>query len=316
MSIAVVGAGAFGTALAVAQARAGRPVQLVARDDAAAAALSHSRSSPRFPDVILPDNVSVSAEYVPEPDDVVLLAVPTQSLASVLEARPGLGGARALVACCKGIERGTLRTPLEILAVAGPEPAVLSGPGFASDIAAGRPTALVLGCADDNKGRWLQSGLSTATMRLYRTTDALGVALGGALKNVIALAAGITMGAGLGESARAAVISRGFAEMNRFAMARGARAETLAGLSGLGDLILTATSPQSRNYTHGLAVGAGREAPGGTVEGIATAEAVLGAAARDSVDMPLTSTVVAVLNGTMGLDAAREALLARPLRQE
>lgn len=316
MSIAVVGAGAFGTALAVAQARAGRPVQLVARDDAAATALSRSRRSPRLPDVSLPENVSVSAEFVPEPDDVVLLAVPTQSLAAVLEARPGLGGARALVACCKGIERGGLRTPVEILAAAGPVPAVLSGPGFAADIATGRPTALVIGCGDDGMGRFLQAALSTASLRLYRTTDALGVALGGALKNVIALAAGITMGAGLGESARAAVIARGFAEMNRFAMARGARAETLAGLSGLGDLILTATSPQSRNYAHGLAVGAGREAPGGTVEGIATAEAVLEAAARDGIEMPLTSTVAAVLNGSMGLEAAREALLARPLRQE
>ncbi|MBC7157371.1 MAG: NAD(P)H-dependent glycerol-3-phosphate dehydrogenase, partial [Rhodobacteraceae bacterium] len=221
--------------------------------------------------------------------------------------------------CCKGIELGSGLGPAGLIARAlpGARAALLTGPGFAADIGAGLPTALTLACADDALGAALQAALAGPVIRLYRTSDVAGAELGGALKNVIAIAAGLTIGAGLGDSARAAVLTRGFAEMVRLATACGARAETLAGLSGLGDLVLTCTSEKSRNFTHGVALGRGAvPAAGVTVEGVATATAALALARGAGVEMPLARTVAEVCAGTTPLNAAIAGLMARPLKEE
>jgi glycerol-3-phosphate dehydrogenase (NAD(P)+) len=319
--IAVLGAGAFGTALAVALAAAGRRVRLIARDAESAAAIAAARANPRrLPGVDLPPGVEVTAATAGLGSaEAVLLSVPMQDLGPVLaRAAADLGGA-PLVACCKGIERGSLRGPSAVIAAARPDgpAAVLTGPAFAADIARGLPTALTLACADAAAGAALQRLLSTPALRLYRTADVTGAELGGALKNVIALAAGAAAGAGLGESARAAVITRGHAEMRRLARALGARAETLAGLSGLGDLVLSATSERSRNYRRGLALGAGRAwDEDATVEGAATAVAAADLARRHGIEMPLTETVAGLLAGRLTPAEAMRGLLSRPLREE
>jgi glycerol-3-phosphate dehydrogenase (NAD(P)+) len=308
--IAVVGGGAFGTALAVALAARG-PVTLVARDPG----LSARRESVRLPGVVLPAGVTV-AGAVPPGDGPVLLAVPMAALPAVL-ADPALDG-RALVACAKGVDPATLRGPAAMIAAAcrAALPAVLTGPSFAADIAAGKPTALTLACADAARGAALQAALATPTLRLYRTTDVTGAELGGAFKNVIAIAAGIVMGAGLGESARAALVARGHGEMTRLAVRLGARAATLAGLSGLGDLVLTCTSAQSRNFRNGVALGRGSAPEGGTVEGIATARAMAALGARLDVAVPIAEQVAAVTEGRAEVAGAVAALMARPLKEE
>ena len=311
----ILGAGAFGTALAVALAGRG-PVDLWAR---APEALRATRASPHLPGISLPDRVRVLDRVPDAGAGPVLVAVPMKALAGVLAAhRPALAG-RAVIACCKGVDPQTLGGPATLIATHCPEarPALLSGPGFAADIARGLPTALTLACADDGLGGVLQAALSTPALRLYRSTDVIGVELGGALKNVIAIAAGMVMGAGLGESARAALMTRGYAEMVRIALRIGASAETLAGLSGLGDLVLTCTSDKSRNFRHGLALGAGTEAePGATVEGIATAAGALGLAGRHGLELPVTAMVAAVTGGRLTVAEAVERLMSRPLRQE
>jgi glycerol-3-phosphate dehydrogenase (NAD(P)+) len=222
-----------------------------------------------------------------------------------------------LVACCKGIDLATLRGPLALIEARRPaaQVAVLTGPSFAADIARGLPTALTLATAGEGKA--LQDLLSTPTLRLYRTDDVRGAELGGALKNVIAIAAGTVIGAGLGDSARAALMTRGYAEMVRLAMALGARAETLAGLSGLGDLVLTCTSTQSRNFRYGVALGKGEGFdPAVTVEGVATAHAVRQLAGGLGVDMPVTAMVDALALGQITLNDAIGQLMLRPLKQE
>jgi len=317
MSIAVIGAGAFGTALAVALAQAGRDVTLWARDPRHMETARENTT--RLPGIRFPDRLHVTDGMVQIAAPVVLLATPMQALAGFLATHGAYLDRKTLVTCCKGVDLSTGLGPSTITANACPNAqiAVLSGPGFAIDIARGLPTALTLAGQGDT--RPLQETLSTDTLRLYRSSDVIGVELGGALKNVVAIAAGLAMGAGLGESARAALLTRGFAEMNRFAVARGAQPETLAGLSGLGDLVLTATSAKSRNYAFGLALGAGggkAPPPGTTVEGMATARAVAKLAQQAGIDMPITEMVVAVLQGHLTLDQARAALLARPLRKE
>ncbi|HRO15003.1 MAG TPA: NAD(P)H-dependent glycerol-3-phosphate dehydrogenase, partial [Paracoccus sp. (in: a-proteobacteria)] len=231
---------------------------------------------------------------------------------------PRLDG-RALVSCAKGIDLATGRSPAGMLVESCPRStvAVLTGPSFAADIARGLPTALTLACADAGAGRALQHQLATPALRLYRTTDVTGAELGGALKNVIAIAAGAAIGAGLGDSARAAIITRGFAEMARLAALMGAEPDTLSGLSGLGDLILTATSAQSRNFRYGLALGMGQPFdPGITVEGAATARAVTAIAAARGIEMPISSNVARLAEGRIGVKQAMETLLARPLKEE
>lgn len=315
--IGIAGAGAFGTALAIALAREGRDVTLWARDTRH---LRDRRESPHLPGVTLPDSVSITAEVATLSDlGTILLALPTQALHGFL-AGPGQSLRTVpLVACCKGVDLATLTGPTSVITTLfpGTTPALLTGPSFAADIARGLPTALTLACSDDNLGEGLQSLLSTATLRLYRTDDVTGAELGGALKNVIAIAAGITIGAGLGDSARAALMTRGYAEMVRLATALGARAETLAGLSGFGDLVLTCTSDQSRNFRYGRALGAGQPFDTAiTVEGAATARAVTRLAALRGIDIPLTAMVAALIDGQIDLPTAIQTLLTRPLRKE
>lgn len=321
MKVAILGAGAFGTALAVTLARSGAEVGLWTRDpDHAAAIRREGANTRRLPGVDLPESVSVSAEI----DDfggapIQLLAMPMQQMAGFLAAHRGALDGKAVVACAKGIDLATARGPTAIIAATCPHSAaaVLTGPSFAGDIARGLPTALTLACADDAEGKALQDALATPALRLYRTTDTVGAELGGALKNVVAIAAGVVIGAQLGDSARAALMTRGFAEMNRLAQALGAKAETLAGLSGLGDLVLTCTSMQSRNFRFGHALGAGEAFdPTITVEGSATAKAVSVLAERHRIDMPIATMVAALVDRRITVEEAISALLARPLKKE
>ena len=312
--IAIAGAGAFGTALAVALGREGRAVTLWARD---LGDMAETRRNARYlPGVELPETVTVTANSdVFHRAEVVLLAVPMQALDGFVAANAAQFGGKWLVACCKGVDMATLQGPSAVIRARCPNAqiAVLTGPSFAADIARGLPTALTLAGADEA----LQARLSTPSLRLYRSADVVGAELGGALKNVMAIAAGVVMGAGLGDSARAALMTRGFAEMQRFALAKGARAETLAGLSGLGDLILTCTSAQSRNFRFGQAIG--QEAsfdPTITVEGAATAVAVAKIAQRDGIDMPITQMIAALIAQEITLRQAVQALMSRPLKEE
>ena len=312
--IGIAGAGAFGTALAVALASGGRQVALWGRDDA----LRATRQSPRLPGVALPEGV-VLAENVSDiaQSQVVLLALPMQQLRGFLSGPGASLLASDLIACCKGIDLTTLKGPAEVMAEAGAtgQLGILTGPSFAADIARGLPTALTLACAGDRAAA-MQATLSTPTLRLYRTDDMVGAELGGALKNVIAIAAGVVAGAGLGDSARAALVTRGYAEMQRLALALGARAETLAGLSGLGDLILTCTSAQSRNFAHGVALGAGRPVAQATVEGVATAQAAVRLAEGMGIEMPVAAMVARLVAEEIGVAEAVRQLMSRPLKQE
>lgn len=312
MSLAVIGAGAFGTALAVTLARQG-PVTLWARDPGTMAV--DRQNTRRLPGVTFPDAISITALLETAlAADTILIALPMQTLAG-FAATHDLGG-KTVVACCKGMDVTTGAGPSSILNRAR-HVAVLTGPSFAADIARGMPTALTLACADEDAGRALQAQLSTPTLRLYRSTDVIGAELGGALKNVIAIACGAVMGAGLGDSARAALMTRGFAEMLRVAARFGAQPDTLMGLSGLGDLTLTCTSDQSRNYRLGLALGAGRDFDGGiTVEGVTTAQALRKVAAKDGLDLPICACVADLVTGKLDIKGAMQQLLGRPLKEE
>jgi glycerol-3-phosphate dehydrogenase (NAD(P)+) len=320
MNIAVLGSGAFGTALAISLASKAK-VTLWSRSPEQVAAMQRARENKaRLPGLTLPRSVEISADLDSVAgDSPVLLAVPMQQLRAVLLRFERQIGGRTLVACCKGIELNTGLGPVSVIRETLPSacPALLTGPSFAADIARGLPTALTLACADEKRGVSLQQSLSTGSLRLYRTTDTIGAELGGALKNVMAIACGAVIGAGLGESARAALMTRGYAEMQRMALALSARPETLAGLSGFGDLALTCTSDQSRNYQLGHAIGQGRTFDGAiTVEGAATAQAVAGKAAKMRLDMPITKSVVALLDKTLTIEQAMAQLLARPLKEE
>ncbi|TCT06049.1 NAD(P)H-dependent glycerol-3-phosphate dehydrogenase [Aquabacter spiritensis] len=319
--IGVVGAGAWGTALANAAARAGRTVTLWSRDPAAAAQMTAMRENPRgLPGVALEDAVQPTADLADLADcDALLLVVPAQACGPVAAALgekvpPGT----PLVSCAKGIERGTGAFMSEVIARAAPDliPAVLSGPSFAADVARGLPTAVTLAAVDTDLARALAAALGSASFRLYHSADVRGVEIGGAAKNVLAIAAGIVAGRRLGASAGAAITARGFAELLRFGAAFGARSETLTGLSGLGDLILTASGPQSRNFALGLALGAGTAADGKLAEGAYTASVLVAMAQTRGVDMPICAAVEAVLAGRLSIEAAIEALMARPQRSE
>lgn len=319
MSVGILGAGAFGTALGIVLARSGREVVLWAREGAEAMQGARENTR-RLPGYGFPEGLRVTGQARDATAaETVLLAVPMQSLRELLEAEAAGLRATSPVACCKGVELGTTLGPAGVVTevLPGVTPAILTGPSFARDIAAGLPTALTLACGDPALGRSLQARLATPTVRLYRSEDVTGAELGGALKNVIAIACGAAMGAGLGESARAALMTRGFAEMNRMALALGAEVTTLAGLSGFGDLALTCTSEGSRNYRFGLALGRGETwSSGDTVEGAPTARAVADRGRALGVEMPITSAVVALLDGRMKLGDAMDMLLSRPLREE
>jgi len=294
MKIGIIGAGAFGSALAVAYGQKGLEVALWARGAA------HKRD--------YPSGVSqVSDLAALAGTEAILLVLPAQKTAAFLE--ENVLPAAPLVLCAKGIDAATGRLQSEI---AARPVSILTGPGFADEIAAGLPTALTL--AGGNAAQ--QALLSTPKLRLYRTDDVIGAQAGGALKNVVALACGMAIGAGLGESARAALLTRGFAEMQRLGVALGGKAETFQGLSGLGDLALTCASAQSRNFAQGLAYGRGDGQTGGTVEGLATAQAAAALAGRLAVEAPITAAVAAVVTGDATVESAMMALLARPLKEE
>jgi glycerol-3-phosphate dehydrogenase (NAD(P)+) len=318
--IAVVGAGAWGTALANCAARAGRTVTLWARDPATVAAMVASRESPRLPGVRLDDRIAATGAIADVAHaDAILLAIPAQHLrvaATALAAQTAKGV--AVIACAKGIERGTRKFMTEVIGqtLPGAVPAILSGPSFATDVARGLPTAVTLACADEHIAAALSRALGSQTFRPYHATDVRGVEIGGAAKNVLAIAAGIVAGRRLGASATAALVTRGFAELARFGRAHGARSETLTGLSGLGDVVLSCSSPQSRNFSLGLALAEGRAAEGKLAEGAFTASVLAEMANEKSIDMPIAAAIAAVLDGKLDVDAAIESLLTRPFRAE
>lgn len=317
MSVSVLGAGAFGTALAITLAERG--VTLWARDPDAATAMQKTReNATRLKGIHLPEGLTVTSDLTTAcAAETILMAVPMQSTAAFVTENADLLRGKKLVACSKGVDLTSLRGPTAILAEVTRAPAIITGPSFAIDIARGLPTALTLACKNPILGEELQETLSSATIRLYRSTDPVGAELGGALKNVIAIAAGAVMGAGLGESARAALITRGFAEMMRIAGPLGAIPETLMGLSGFGDLTLTCTSPTSRNYAYGFALGQGADYdPNITVEGAATARAVARLAHDKGIDMPITSVVAALVEGRLDVSQGMQTLLSRPLKEE
>jgi glycerol-3-phosphate dehydrogenase (NAD(P)+) len=320
----VLGAGAWGSALANVAARAGRQVTLWTRDPKAAAALADKREGPRLPGMKLAGGVAVTSDIAQAANaDVILIAVPAQELRKVALALNDLApSGTPVIACAKGIERGTHRFMTEVIAECAQTalPAILSGPSFAADVARGLPTAVTLAAKDLGLAERLAQALGSGTFRPYHSTDVRGVEIGGAAKNVLAIAAGIATGRGLGASAVAALTTRGFAELFRFGRSFGARPATLTGLSGLGDLVLTCSSPQSRNFSLGMALGKGenlREAGHGRLaEGAFTAPVLVELAKSKDVEMPIAAAIAAVLNGSLKVDAAIELLMTRPFREE
>ena len=320
-SVAVIGAGAWGTALADVAARAGRSVTLHARDASHAEHIASHRENPRLRGVKLANEIVVTHDRAKAGRaDVILIVTPAQHLRAAVDGlAPHLGEGTPVIACAKGIEHGTHKFMTEVIAESAPHarPAILSGPSFADDVARGLPTAVTLAAKDEALASDLVQALGSATFRPYHTTDVRGVEIGGAAKNVLAIAAGIVVGRELGASAQAALTTRGFSELARLGRALGARAETMVGLSGLGDLILTCSSPQSRNFALGLALGRGEPRPAGKLaEGEFTAPVLIELAASQGIELPVSMAVAAILSGKLTIDAAIEGLLTRPFRAE
>jgi glycerol-3-phosphate dehydrogenase (NAD(P)+) len=315
--VAVVGAGAWGTALALAAERAGRRVTLYGRDIGAIAATRENAAY--LPGIAIPETIAVTdrlADVIGA--DAILIATPTQTVRGVASSLAGIADDTPVLLCAKGLERGTERRPTEVLEQALPPaaPAVLSGPSFAIDVARGLPTAVTIAAAEPKLAMALCQALGSTSFRPYAETDMIGVEVGGAFKNVLAIAVGIVAGRALGASAAAALTARGFAELRRIGAALGARPDTLMGLSGLGDLVLTCASPQSRNFSYGLALGRGEAPAHVLVEGATTAAVARALAARLGVDMPITAQVAAVVEGETDIDGAMAALMSRPLKHE
>ena len=323
--IAVIGGGAWGTALALTCARAGRRVTLWEHDAKNAAQLAEKRESLFLPGVRLDAGIAVAGTLNEAAQaDAILLVVPAQAVRAAATAlAPSVAPRTPVIVCAKGIERGSKKFMSEIVAACAPGavPAILSGPSFAADVARGMPTAVTLAASDGKLAAALAAALSAASFRLYHSTDLRGVEIGGAAKNVLAIAAGVVTGRGLGASAGAALTTRGFAELVRFGKAFGAKPQTMMGLSGLGDLLLTCSSPQSRNFSFGVALGRGGKPDDihgttGLAEGAFTAAVLAEMAREKSVDMPISFAVDALLSGKMNVDQAIGSLLARPLKAE
>ncbi|RXT48463.1 NAD(P)H-dependent glycerol-3-phosphate dehydrogenase [Bradyrhizobium betae] len=320
-SVAVIGAGAWGTALATVAARAGRNVTLWARNAEHAARIASTRDNPRLPGVRLAPEIVVTSDLaLAARADMLLIATPAQHLRGAVNMLAShMANPTPVVACAKGIEHGTHKFMTDVIAEAAShaQPAILSGPSFADDVARGLPTAVTLAAKDEELASRLVQALGSATFRPYHTTDVRGVEIGGAAKNVLAIAAGIVVGRNLGASALAALTTRGFSELARLGRACGARTETLAGLSGLGDLLLSCSTAQSRNFALGIALGRGETAPAGKLaEGAFTAPVLVELAAAANVDMPVSQAVAAILDGRLTIDAAIEGLLTRPFKAE
>ncbi len=323
----VIGGGAWGTALAQVCARAGLATTLWAREPEVVEAINAKHENSLFlPGVPLEPFIRATDDFADLAGaDLVLAVAPAQHLRAALAAfAPHVREGLPILLCAKGIEQGSLKLMTEVLAETIPRatPAVLSGPSFAGEVARGLPTAVTLACADEGCAQDLGETIATPTFRPYFATDMIGAEAGGAVKNVLAIACGIVEGRGLGRSAHAALITRGFSELTRLAVALGGQAETVAGLCGLGDLVLTCSSPQSRNMSVGLALGRGQtleEALAGKLsvaEGVASAPAVRQLAKKLGVDVPICEATAAILAGEVGVDEAIRGLLSRPLREE
>lgn len=323
MRIGVIGAGAWGTALAANAARAGSSVMLWTRSEEHAQSIDVTRTNERYlPGVQLPDALRVTSDLSAACTgaDIVLMCVPAQTLGALSRrCAVHIAQGTVLVSCAKGIDRASGRTMTEVMVgegISNPV-AVLSGPSFAMDVVRFKPTAVTVAARDAGFALDLARRLSNDTLRCYASDDVRGVEIGGALKNVLAIAVGIAHGAGLGSSAEAALVARGFAEMSRIATALGARAETMTGLSGLGDLVLTCSSEKSRNFAYGIAIGERRSLDGMKLaEGAHTASIAAYIVRRDGIDAPLTQSVAQVLDGQLSVSDAIATLLTRPIRTE
>ncbi|HVI53128.1 MAG TPA: NAD(P)H-dependent glycerol-3-phosphate dehydrogenase [Candidatus Sulfotelmatobacter sp.] len=324
--IGIVGAGAWGSALALTAVRAGRQALLWAHEPEVAEAIRRDGANPVYLPGVALDKVGVTANLADlAGSDAVLLVVPSQFLRPICQdLRPHLRSGVPVVVCAKGIEADTLAAMSELVAEELPDAplAVLSGPTFAIEVARGLPTAITMACADAELGQKLVDALGTPSFRPYLTDDVIGAEIGGAVKNVLAIACGVVEGRGLGDNARAALITRGMAELMRLAVAKGARPATCMGLSGLGDLMLTASSPQSRNYSLGFALGEGKTlaeilaARRSVTEGVASAASVVGLAAKLGIEMPICSAVEGLLYRGIGVEDTIQGLLARPFKTE
>ena len=321
--IAILGGGAWGTALALTAARAGHEAALWARDPATADAINTRNENPEYlPGVKFDTRISASGDAgaAMAGTSIILAAIPAQNLRSALESLASAIPDRVpLVLCAKGIERASGKLLSQVAAELLPNnpAAVLSGPSFALDVARGLPTAVTVAAEEEALASDIAASLSSAAFRCYTTTDVTGVEAGGALKNVLAIAVGASRGRGLGASAEAALITRGFVELRRLAESFGSRPETPLGLSGLGDLILTCSSPQSRNFSYGLALGKDENLAGRPLaEGVATAFIAAKIAKERGIDAPITMAAAAILEGKATIDEAVAALLMRPLKAE
>jgi glycerol-3-phosphate dehydrogenase (NAD(P)+) len=325
--VSVIGGGAWGTALAVVAHRAGRDVTLWALEPEVVAAVNGQHRNPLYlPDVDLDPAIVATADMTAAAAaDLVLLVPPAQHLRKICATLAAhIKPKTPVVICAKGIERGTSALMTDVVSEALPQAAmmVLSGPTFAGEVARGLPTAITLGTSDAEQGRRVAAAISSPTFRPYLSDDVVGAEVGGAVKNVLAIGCGMADGKGLGANARAALLTRGLAEIVRLALVRGGRPETLMGLSGLGDLVLTATSIQSRNYSLGVALGKGQTldevlgARRSVTEGVTTAEAVVTLADSLKVDMPICTAINRVLNHGAAIDDMLKGLLERPLRDE
>ena len=321
--LTVIGAGAWGTALASLYARAGHTVFLLGRNADAMAAMSETRRNEAYlPDILLPASLQTThdAEKALRDADAVLFVVPAQSLGTAAQAYQHLIPEKALIVlCAKGIERRSGRFASDIMAERFPKNplAVLSGPSFAADVANGLPTAVTVAARSIEIADEASELLSTGTFRCYASDDVSGVEAGGALKNVLALAAGMAIGRKLGESAKAAIVTRGFVELRRLGTAFGGQPETLMGLSGLGDLILTCSSAQSRNFAYGMALGSGLDRTNlKLAEGVYSAGIAAQLAREHHIEAPIVQAIAEILDGGISIDDAMQALLSRPLRRE
>lgn len=325
--LAVIGAGAWGTALAVVGRRAGREVRLWALEPEVVVEINeHHRNTPFLPGVVLDPGIRATGDLRDAGTaDIVLLVTPAQHMRVTCEKlKAFLAPNVPVVICSKGIERGTSALMTDVVAecLPGTPLMILSGPTFAKEVATGLPTAITLGATEPDLARKVAAAIGSPAFRPYVSTDIVGAEVGGAVKNVLAIGCGIVDGKGLGANGRAALLARGLAEIVRLAVARGGKRETLMGLSGLGDLVLTATSTQSRNYSLGVALGRGQTleevlgARRSVTEGVTTAEAVVTLAAKLGVDMPICAAIDQVLNHGASIDAMLKSLLERPLRDE
>ncbi len=325
--IAVVGAGAWGTALAQVAASAGRAVTLWAREAELVQSVNTAHENDIFlPGIALDKSIRATGDLREAAEaDALLMVTPAQHMRRVLEElAPHVAEGKPVVLCAKGVEQSTHLLLTEVLAEAMPRamPAVLSGPSFAAEVARGLPTAVTLACEDEAVAEALTHAIGITTFRPYYSSDLVGAELGGAVKNVLAIACGIVEGKKFGDSARAALTTRGFAELTRLGLAMGARAETLMGLSGLGDLILTCNSTKSRNMSLGMALGEGKTldeimgARNSVSEGVHSATAVVALARKHGIEMPIAEAVAAIVTGAAKVDDAVAALLARPFRSE